>query len=269
MKKRRRRHNTPPLAVFAIPAAVLAAAGLIFASVQSFSHREDPCAENVARLQALENADISQTEKELAALITPDPEQKLSDVRKSITESGEVLSDIEIKQAFQGTVILGDSITESIMEYGFLNTDVVISKRGLSVAFADEQFETAIGLHPSTIFTTFGANDLEIYESDASAFKESYRKQIQKLKDALPDTPIYINCILPILPSTIEQVPALGYYPEYNQVLKELCEEMDCTFIDSAFIIENDESMYEPDGEHVVRDFYPKWLTFMAESAGL
>lgn len=115
----------------------------------------------------------------------------------------------------------------------------------------------------------FGSNDLEEYAEDSASFIDAYRQQIQKLQKALPDSPIYINGILPILQSAIDEIPALGNYPQYNEGLQALCEEMGCTFIDNSFIIENNESMYEPDGEHVVLDFYPKWLTYMAETAGL
>lgn len=223
----------------------------------------------MARLEALEASDISQTEKQLRELRQKDKESLLSAMQDSITDESTVLSDVEIKQTFLGTVIIGDSITESIWEYGFLDTDVVISKRGLSIAAADEQIATAIGLHPSAVFMAFGSNDLETYESNSTAFIDAYRVQVQKLKEALPDTPIYINGILPILQSTIDAVPALGYYGEYNQALEAFCEEMDCTYIDNAFIVDGHENMYEPDGEHVVRDYYPKWLTYMAETAGL
>lgn len=44
---------------------------------------------------------------------------------------------------------------------------------------------------------------------------------------------------------------------------------MGLTFIDNSFILESGENMYEPDGEHVVMAYYPKWLTNMAETAGL
>lgn len=252
-----------------IPAALLLTAGIIFVSVRLSLPKDDVCAENVARLQKMESADISQTEKELQALKNSDKDSALEEMQEDIASEGAILDEVQIRQAFQGCVILGDSITESIVEYGFLDTDVVVSKRGLSIAHADEQIETAIGLHPSVIFMAFGSNDLEEYGEDSGAFIDAYRQQIQKLQEALPDSPIYINGILPILQSAIDEIPALGNYPQYNEGLQALCEEMGCTFIDNSFIIENDENMYEPDGEHVVLDFYPKWLTYMAETAGL
>lgn len=49
-----------------------------------------------------------------------------------------------------------------------------------------------------------------------------------------------------------------------------MCQEMGCTFIDNSSIIESSsENLYEPDGEHVIQDYYPKWLTHMAQVAGL
>lgn len=76
-------------------------------------------------------------------------------------DSSTVLDDVQIRQAFAGSVILGDSITNSIVEYGYLDTDVVVAKLGLSVAGADEQIATAISLNPSHVFMAFGSNDLK------------------------------------------------------------------------------------------------------------
>ena len=93
---------------------------------------------------------------------------------------------------------------------------------------------------------------------------------IVKIQEALPDIPIYINCILPITDAAIEATPDLAYYSQYNEGLISLCQEMGCTFIDNSAIVEgSSEDLYEPDGEHVIQDYYPKWLTHMAQAAGL
>ena len=60
------------------------------------------------------------------------------------------------------------------------------------------------------------------------------------------------------------------HYPDYNEGLIKLCQEMGCTFIDNSTIVtDSSENLYEPDGEHVIQDYYPKWLTNMAQIAGL
>ena len=251
----------------AVSVGMILAGSLLFFCMRTPS--EDPvCADTVARLQQLEAADISQTEEQLKALRQANIAVS-SDAESWDGQESTILSDVEIRQVFQGSVILGDSITNSITEYGYLDTDVVVAQLGLCLAAADSHIETAIALQPSHIFMAFGSNDLEIYISDASAFIDAYKVQLKKLQDALPGVPIYINGILPILPSTIESNPPLGYYEDYNTALKAMCEETGCVYIDNSFIVENNESMYEPDGEHVVMSYYPKWLTNMAKIAGL
>lgn len=251
-----------------IPAGVVLAgviSGLIFWGTHR-SGDDSVCQETVARLEALESSDISGTEQQIQDL----KQKESGDSNGDASADGTVLSNIEIRQVFAGSVILGDSITESIVEYGYLDTDVVVSKRGLNVGAADDQIATAIGLNPSHIFMAFGSNDLELYGSNTSEFISTYKTQIQKIQDALPDVPVYINCILPITDNAIAETPDLAYYPQYNEGLQNLCNEMGCTYIDNASIVEDSsENLYEPDGEHVIQDYYPKWLTHMAQAAGL
>ena len=254
--------------LFLIPAGVILAGALIFLGTRGRGD-DSVCQETVARLQALESSDISQTEQELQELKQASGSSSDSEAASdgSVTT---VLSDVEIRQVFAGSVIIGDSITESIVEYDYLDTDVVVSKRGLNVGAADDQISTAISLNPTHVFMAFGSNDLEIYGSDATSFIDAYRTQLKKIQTALPDVPIYINCILPITDEAIAQTPDLGYYSDYNDGLISLCQEMGCTYIDNTAIVESSsENLYEPDGEHVIQDYYPKWLTHMAQTAGL
>lgn len=253
--------NKTVLAV--IPAVVVLAAGVAFFCSRSGS-ADKQCQETVDRLKQLETADISSIEDEIRTLSERDKPAG-SDYEEGVL--GDILTDVEIKQAFQGTVIVGDSITSAIAEYGLLDTSIVVAKIGLRIDAADDQINTAISLNPSVFFLSFGANDLEIYNGDSSAFIDAYRVKIQQIQKALPDTAIYINSILPIDQSAISRSPALAYYDSFNQALVEFCDEMGCTFIDDTFLV--DESMYEPDGEHMVYSYYPKWLTYMAERAGL
>lgn len=256
-----------------IPAGVVLAGvigGLIFWGTHRFGD-DSVCQETVSRLETLESADISETEQQIQDLKQKESGNSIkNDSGNSADTNTTVLSDVEIRQVFAGNVILGDSITESIVEYGYLDTDVVVSKRGLNVGAADDQIATAIGLNPSHVFMAFGSNDLELYGSNASEFISAYKTQIQKIQDALPDVPVYINCILPITDDAIAETPDLAYYPQYNEELQNLCNEMGCTYIDNTSIVENSsENLYEPDGEHVIQDYYPKWLTHMAQAAGL
>ena len=181
----------------------------------------------------------------------------------------DTLDSVSILQKFSGTAIVGDSITESIWEYGYLDKDVVISRRGVSVSGADDMLEEAISINPRAVFMAFGTNDMTGYGSNVSGFIDSYRVQIDKLKSSLPGVPIYVNCVLPVTDEAIADDPSLQYFADYNSALIEMCSETGCTFIDSSYLVVNDPSLFEPDGTHVVADYYPKWLTLMAVAAGL
>ena len=147
-----------------IPAGVILAGVLLFLGVHR-SGDDSTCQNTVATLQALENSDVSETEQQLQDLKTQE-----TDAATEVTDNTTLLTDVQIRQVFAGSVILGDSITNSIVEYGYLDTDVVVAKLGLSVAGADEQIATAIGLNPTHVFMAFGSNDLETYGSNSSEF---------------------------------------------------------------------------------------------------
>ena len=232
--------------------------------------RKDPVVEEtVARLKAMEQKNVSAVSSTETVPVPVSPVEVSEDEIKAKILNGELLGNVEIRQKFAQTAIIGDSITESIWEYGYLDQDVVISKRGLSVVNADDQFATAIAMNPRVVFLSFGSNDLESYLDNVDGFISGYRGQLQKLKDSLPGIPIYINLILPLTEGAIAATPALQYYPQYNEALLSLCQEMGCTPLDESFIVEANPDMYEPDGQHVIASYYPMWLTYMAEMAGL
>ena len=264
-----------------IPAIAITAAGILLFSLRKSSADDILVQETVARLKAMEEADVNaagyaalsasgeEEETEAADTSSENRSSRSAEEIQQAILNGELLDNVTIRQVFQDTAILGDSITESIWEYGYLDQDVVISQRGLSVVNADDQIATAISMNPSVIFMSFGSNDLESYISNIGPFIEAYRTQVNKLQEALPGVPIYINLILPLTDWAIEATPALSYYSDYNEALKTMCQEEGLTWLDETFIVENDPSLYEPDGQHVIQSYYPQWLTYMAEMAGI
>lgn len=248
---------------------LIAVVGIMIRLIISITGNNDIVDENVAKLNKMENTNISDIESQINEMETDEKVAELSTQEITSFEDIQELSSADLKKHYKGTVLLGDSITNSIVEYEILGRDIVVSDIGLSVAKADDEIETAIGLNPSTLIMCFGANDLETYVDDSDKFISAYLQQINKLKKALPTAKIYINGILPIEQSRIDSTPALGYYSDYNTALQSMCQTNDCTYIDSSILLLNHEDLYEPDGEHLVYDFYPKWLTYMAEKAGL
>lgn len=270
-KRKRRKPSRRPLGIKLVITAAVAAAGILLYRAGRPVEEDASVQKNDARLREMEESDITALEdswKGMTSVKNEGSQKTAGEIQESII-SGNVLSDVAIRQAFKGTVILGDSITESIVEYGYLDTDVVVSERGMSVSNADDLISTAISMNPSVIFMAFGSNDLELYGENAQGFVDGYRVQVQKLQEAFPNVPIYINLVLPLTNDAINNTPDLQYYPQYNEELRTMCTDMGLTPVDNSFILRNNPTLYEPDGEHVTSEYYPQWLTSMAEMAGL
>lgn len=110
------KNNKTILAV--IPVTVVLAAGIAFFCSHS-GNSSSQCSQNVERLKELETADISAIEEQVRSLSEKDKPAN----REPSTEEGvlgEVLTDVQIKQAFQGSVIVGDSTRNPLQNMDFL-----------------------------------------------------------------------------------------------------------------------------------------------------
>ena len=130
---------------------------------------------------------------------------------------------------------------------------------------AASQIAQAKSLVPQTLFLAYGMNDMKV--TDQESFLAAYRGILEDLKQSLPDTDIYVNCILPVRQQTAEAEPAYSNISQYNEGLKSLCEELKVTFIDNADLVK--EEYYADDGIHMAPAYYTEWVNRMAEVAGL
>ena len=174
----------------------------------------------------------------------------------------------ELYQWFTGkAAIIGDSITHSIVEYEWLDESVVFAKIGLLVVRSDDYVSGAIAADPEAVFFSFGSNDIESYEGQVSTFIDNYRPRVQRVKDALPGAKIFICALFPV--ADYADIPAYVYMEDYNNALQEMCREMNLTYLDAGFILDRDPELYDADGIHPVSRFYPLWLTYLADAAGI
>lgn len=172
-------------------------------------------------------------------------------------------------QWFDGCAIVGDSLVEGAGYYGFLNSSILFSKIGCSVSGAGELVESMVQMHPRKVFLALGNNDMENYGSHVEKFIEKYRDLISGIRKSLPDSQIYVAAVLPVQQKAINKEAKMKNVELYNEYLEEMCEELKMTFLDPGFILKMDDSLYEPDGIHTVKKFYYKWLTYLADMAGV
>lgn len=240
----------------------------IVVCVQIKESRPNQYEKNRKQLEQMEQADISETEKQWENLEGANKKTEIDTSKRN--EYGVVeLDNATIKKAFSGAVVVGDSFSEALDVYGLLDEGSVIYKRGASVNEIDELVQKVISMKPSTVIMEFGCNDLQMYNSDIDGFIEKYQSEIQKIKDALPDTMICVNSILPMTEEKVKEKAGREKRPQYNEAIEKMCDDEGYLYIDSSFIVEADSGLYEQDGIHMKKEYYEQWLSYIVEKAGL
>lgn len=211
-------------------------------------------------LQAMDKIDVAEVNKKI--------QEREKEERMHLLETGE----LTINEMYEDCLITGDSITQGLYEYGVLSQNYVVADRGTEVTKVSNQkieghIAKAIAMKPRALFLAYGMNDLTAQRGKPEGFVKAYKEVIEELKEALPDTLICINSILPATKAVAENKTEYKSVPLFNQELKSLCEEEQVVFIDNTDLL--DEEDYAPDGVHVTTQYYKKWVEHMAEVAGI
>lgn len=234
-------------------AGIVLLAVLIVLVVRHFSAEKVDTSEGIAVIRAAEKENVKDIEKKI---------QKL-DAKDSQDEN----STANFKSQFASAVVMGDSITEALTEYDLLNASSVVSKIGVTLDDIDDQVKTVTEIAPQVIFLSYGMNDILSTNGNAELFIENYKKLIQKLRKALPETTICINSIFPVSETKSAEEPLFQNIGSFNEALQKMCDENQLAFVDNTEIASD--VYHEEDGIHFKIDFYPLWLRHMAEVAAL
>lgn len=206
---------------------------------------------------------------EVYRMITKPEEARQKTKRYRVSDKKQLQPIYEMVPYYEEALILGDSLAESILDFRLLRKNNVVAKRGRSIDSIQGDLLSAISMEPAVIFMEYGKNDILQSRKDSKTFISCYRKQIQILQDALPDTSIYINSIIPLRSDIMKCNGVERIYQLYNQALQAMCDAMQLTFIDNTTLMEWRDDLYEYDGIHPKYPYYPQWLRHMASCAGL
>lgn len=230
---------------------LLLAAGIVYGVTRLTSSGADT-EEGIAYIKAAEAEDITVIEQKIAQLESQDGGEE--DTRSA-------------KEKFASSVVMGDSITEGLVEYDVLSASSVVSKIGVHLDELDDQVAQVKELNPQVIFLTFGMNDIIEDGEDTEQFRSDYEALVKQIQEEVPDAHIFVNSIFPVLDTAVENEPALERISEYNTVLSEMCTKLQIGFIDNTELVSD--RYYEEDGIHFKAEFYPLWADRMAEVASL
>ncbi len=195
-------------------------------------------------------------------------EKEESDSVEEVDKSNESKEPKDYKEIFKSDVFIGDSITDSLSFYKFLDKSNVVAKMGLTAKKAVTMIDNIVEKEPENIFILFGTNDI-LNGGDNKKFAGEYSELIQAIKSRLPDVNIYINSILPVEEKVKNKKPLLTNenIDNFNDALVEMAEEEEgIKYLNISPIVEQDLSLFEPDGIHMKYRFYESWLDFLIKN---
>jgi hypothetical protein len=199
----------------------------------------------------------------------PDDSQSAKDSASSKKQDDSKDSNIDFKSVFKNDAFMGDSMTEGLSFYEFLDEANVFGKKGIDIVTAQNQVDRLDRLKPKNIYLLYGNNDMD-NTRPSKWFIDKYAELIHKIKRKFPNANVYVQSIMPVQHKVEERehIVTNDYIKECNHGLMKLAKQENVNYLNIASLInENNQNLYEEDGEHFKAEFYPIWLKYVRESS--
>lgn len=212
----------------------------------------DDVTEGIAYIENLEATDTAATE------------QKIKDIkkaeRKAALESGET----DIWQQFDDAVILGDSRAVGFEYHEFVEDSRVMAEGGATIRNIPNYIDGIKSINPSSIILCFGLNDISIgYWNTVEEYIAEMDEMVNLLRDSVPGSMVFVNSIIPAIDPAFELSEKWREIPQWNTAIKAHCEEKGIPYIDVTATVEEHQDLYDPDGHHMMKEFYEYWAIDM------
>ena len=234
-------------------------------------------AQGVAYLEALEQQDPDAVDKILRQRRLEQLEREREELLRQV-KSGEQ----DPFPLFQDAVILGDSRAVGFFYYGFVDESRDLTGSGETILDLPKKLDTLQAMNPRYVYLTYGLNDIKIgHWGSLQAHISEYLDRVMEIRERLPDAVIVISSVLPYhdpsarTDATGETTPTSGsssasslteadrkrlaQIPEWNRLMADAAREHGVIFVDNSDICTEYEDLWEKDGIHVFKAFYPHW----------
>ena len=168
----------------------------------------------------------------------------------------------QYRNQFSDCVVLGDSMAQAVLEYGFLDTACVVYRRSYTVDRLMEAADVAVGLYPNKIIFFTGLNDCNHFAL-VEDYIASYEALINYIREKLPKVEIYVCSLLPPNNAIKAYRADLARSEFFDAALKEMCARRGDTYIDTNWMVY--QHLYLNDGIHFEEGFYSIWMQYVAQ----
>ena len=249
----KRQFRNPRKRLLAELAAVVVIIGIvIFIALSGQNITTDDIKEGRAYIEGLEATDTASVEEQVKELRKKE--------RKAALESG----DLDVWSQFTDIAILGDSRAVGFYSYNLVDESRVFATGGATIRDIEQYTDQLVALNPSSIIFCYGLNDISIgYWDNVDDYIAEEDQIIADLKEAMPNTTIYKNSIIPAIDPAFERSEKWRDIPEWNDAIRQHCEDNNIPYIDITEDVEAHEDLYDVDGIHMQKAFYEYWAIDM------
>lgn len=249
----RKQFRDPRKRLFAELAAVAVIIGVvIFIALSGQDIVTDDIKEGRDYIEGLEAADTAHTEEQVKAL--------RKEERRAALESG----DLDVWAQFTDIVILGDSRAVGFYSYDLVDESRVFASAGATIRDIEQYTEQLENLNPSSVILCYGLNDISIgFWDSVNDYIAEQDQILADLQEALPNTVIYVNSIIPATDPAFDRSEKWRDIPDWNDAIRRHCEESEIPYIDITEDVEAHDDLYDVDGIHMQKAFYEYWAIDM------
>ena len=260
-KTKKKRMNTaflPWVALLLLPAVLIPSL-----SVRALKRKETPeVKEGVSVVEQLAARDPAEVDRILREREAERRRQQIAEgLEKAMREQTDGLEQGSIWEHFTDYLVLGDSRAVGFTVYRLLDPSRVLAEGGLTIRDIPDYLDEIRTYNPAYLYLCFGLNDAGIgYWDTGEEYAAEMRERIAQLKEAAPDARIIISSILPATESAMERSPSWRKIPEFSEAVRALCGSDGVAFADNdAIAAEYMDTLWDEDGVHLDREFYPYW----------
>lgn len=170
--------------------------------------------------------------------------------------------------AFKNSVFMGDVFVNELSKYGLIDEYYIWSSNYFTTDKADEYVSDVAELKPEKVFLMFGFDDSASRKAGETV--GLYEKLIKDLKEALPETKVYMISELPVSKEFDEEEGEItqAVLDEVNTGMEKKASELGVTYIDAASVFKSGDNIgadYTSDGYHIKEEYYPFVLNGIAK----
>ena len=237
------------------------AAGLEQAETKDLAQNESQTQELVQGTEQAQVENGQESGTSLDAMIAQWNEQLDADTVTNLTDEEQVA----VRTLFANTIFFGDSMTQAIGEYGFLDMTNIVYQRSATIDVLITKIPEVAATLPKQVVIFTGLNDCNHY-TDIADYRRDYVTMLQQLKASIPGVNIIVSSLLSPSDALGQVLADLVRAPQFDQELRSICQENDVTYVDSTWIVR--QKNYLDDGIHMNRTFYRVWFRYLKALLG-